>query len=209
MTVSFKLNNLDFPPLPFSIVSKPVSSVPASLSFATACSSFSYVSALSHKSLSDLANVCDGTVCSSNVYPSKPIGPSKPVCFNSFRPSKPIISKNFYLGKLVCPRNISSSRSIRLSNASPSKPVHEPICKPVFPTDVIPSQPFCPSNASLSKITHPSNVYFSKPVCPSNDCQSKPVSLKNVCPQNPRFVIKTLTFNLFLVLLFQIILSLA
>ena len=215
MAVSFKLNNFDFPSLPFSIVSKPVSSVPASLLFATACSSFSYVSALSHKSLSDLANVCDGIVCSSNVYSSKPIGPSKPVCFNSFRPSKPIISKNFYLGKLVCPRNISSSRSFRLSNVGPSKPVRpskpvpEPICKPVFPTDVIPSQLFCPSNASLSKITHPSNVYSSKPVCPSNDCQSKPVSVKNVCPQNPRFVIKTLTFNLFLVLLFQSILSLA
>ena len=37
MAVSFKLNNSDFPPLS-STVSKPVSSVPASLSFATACS---------------------------------------------------------------------------------------------------------------------------------------------------------------------------
>ena len=35
MAVSFKLNNFDFPPLSFSTVSKPVSSVPASLSFAT------------------------------------------------------------------------------------------------------------------------------------------------------------------------------
>ena len=43
---------------------------------------------------------------------------------------------------------------------------------------------------------------YSKPVCPSNDCQSKPVGLIKVCLQNPRFVIKTLIFNLFLVLLF-------
>ena len=82
MAVSFKLNNFDFLPLSFSTVSNPVSSVPASLSFATACSSFSNVSALSHKSLSDPANDCDGIVCSSNVYPSKPIRPSKSLVFN-------------------------------------------------------------------------------------------------------------------------------
>ena len=63
MAASFKLNNFDFPPLSFSTTSKPVSPVPASLSFATACSFSSDVSALSHKSLSDPANVCDGTVC--------------------------------------------------------------------------------------------------------------------------------------------------
>ena len=107
MAVSFKLNNFDFPPLFFFTVSKPVSSVPASL-FATACSSSSDVSTLSHKSLFDPANVCDGSVCSSNVYPSKPICPSKP--------NKPIISKNFYLSKPVCQRNINSSRSIRSSH---------------------------------------------------------------------------------------------
>ena len=67
MAVSFELNNFDFPPLSFSPVSKPVPSVPASLSFATACRSSSCVSAFSHKSLSDPTNVCDGTVCSSNV----------------------------------------------------------------------------------------------------------------------------------------------
>ena len=63
MAVSFKLNYFDFPRLRSSTVFKPVSSVPASLSFATACSFSSDVSALSHKSLSDPANVCDGTVC--------------------------------------------------------------------------------------------------------------------------------------------------
>ena len=57
MAVSFKLNNFDFPPLSFSTVSKLVSSVASSLSFATACSFSSDVSALSHKSLSDPANV--------------------------------------------------------------------------------------------------------------------------------------------------------
>ena len=38
-----------------------------------------------------LPNVCDGSFCSSNVYPSKHIRPSKPVRLNSVRPSKPII----------------------------------------------------------------------------------------------------------------------
>ena len=67
MAVSFKLNNSDFPPLSFSTVSKPVSFVPVSLSFATACRSSRCASALSHKSLSDPTNVCDVTI-SSNFY---------------------------------------------------------------------------------------------------------------------------------------------
>ena len=46
MAVSFKLKNFDFLPLPFSTSSKPASSVFVSLSFATACSSSSDVSAL-------------------------------------------------------------------------------------------------------------------------------------------------------------------
>ena len=117
--MSFKLNNFDFPPLSFSTVSKPVSSVPAaSLSFATACSSSSDVSAVSHKSLFDPANVCDGSVCSSNVYPSKPICLSKPVCLNSVCP---IISKNVDLSKPVSPRNINLSRSIHSNNVCQSK----------------------------------------------------------------------------------------
>ena len=95
MAVSFKLNSFDFLQLSFSTVSKPVSSAPAFLSFATAFSAFSYVSGLSHKSLSDPVNICDVTVCSSNINPSKPICPSKPVCLSSVCPSKPIVSKNF------------------------------------------------------------------------------------------------------------------
>ena len=129
MAVSFELNNFDFPPLSFSTVSKHVSSAPASLSFAAACRSFSCVSAIFHKSLSDPTNVCDHAVCSSNVYPSKPICPSKPVCLSNVRPSKLIISSNYYLSKPVCPRNISSSRSIRSSDASQSR------------SNVIPSKP--------------------------------------------------------------------
>ena len=49
MAVSFKLKNFDFPSLSFSTVSKPVSYVPASLSFANSCSFSSDVSALSLK----------------------------------------------------------------------------------------------------------------------------------------------------------------
>ena len=267
MAVSFKLNNSDFPPLSFSAVSKPVSFVPVSLSFATACRSSRYASALSHKSLSDPTNVCDGTVCSNSVYPSKPIRPSKPVCLSNVCSSKPTISSNFYLSKPVCPRNISFSRSIRSSdvcqsqsNVIPSKPVRssdvcpsETVCpsnvcpskpvrvgnaylgktappskfyfsKPLSPSHICPNKPVCLSNICLSKPTRattffpckpvrpinicpsrpvcPGNVYSSKPVCLSNDCQCKPVSPINVCLQNPRFVIKTLIFNLFLVLLF-------
>ena len=175
MAVFFKLNNFDFPPLSSSTVSKPVSSVPALLTFATACSFPSDVTALSYKSPSDPAKVCDDAACSSNAYSSKPIRPSKSVCLNSVRPSKPIISKNFYLSKPVCPRNINSSRCIRScnvcqlrSNVSPSKPVHKPVCKPVFPSNVAPSKPVRPSNTSLSKTVCPSKVYSSKSVCPRN-----------------------------------------
>ena len=249
MDVSFKLNNSDFSPLSFFTVSKPVSFVPVSLSFATACRPSRYASALSHKSLSDPTNVYDGTVCSSNVYPSKPIRPSKPVCLSNARPSKPTISSNFYLSKPVCPKNISFSRSIRSGDVCPSKPVRpSDVCpskpvrpgnaylgktarpstfyfsKPLSPNNICPnkpvsssniclskparatttflSKPVCPINVCPSKPVRPSNVYSSKPVCLSNDCQSKPVSPINVCLQNPRFVIKTLIFNLFLVLLF-------
>ena len=107
MVVSFRLNSFDFPPLSLSTVSKPVSSVPASLSVATACRSSSDISPSSHKSLSDATKVCGGTVCSSNVYSSKPIHPSKPVCLSNTRTSKPISSSNFHLSKRAFPRNIS------------------------------------------------------------------------------------------------------
>ena len=104
--MSFKLNNFDF--YLFSTVCKLVSSFPASLLFATACRSSSYVSALSHKSLSDPTNACDAAVGSSDVYLSKPICPSKPVCLSNVHLSKPIISSNFYLSKPVSPRSIST-----------------------------------------------------------------------------------------------------
>ena len=64
MAVSFKLNNFNFPSLSSSTVSKPVFSVPAASSFTCACRSSSYVSAFSHKSLSDPTNVFDDAVCS-------------------------------------------------------------------------------------------------------------------------------------------------
>ena len=96
--MSFTLNNFDFSPLSFSTVSKSASFVPASLSFPSASSFSSDVNALSHKALSDPAKVCDGSIWSSNIYPSKPICLSKPMCLNSVRPSKPSISKkSFYL----------------------------------------------------------------------------------------------------------------
>ena len=195
MAVSFKLNNFNFPPLSFSTVSKPVSSVPTLLSFAIAYSSSSDISALSHKSLSDPDQCLWGYCLFKYVYPSKSILPSKPVCLKSVRPSKPIISKNFYLSKPVCPRNINSSRSIcsrnvcqSRSNVGPSKPVrpsksvYKLACKPVCPSNVTPIKPVRPSNASLSKTACPGKVYSSKFACPSNICPSKPVCPINVCP---------------------------
>ena len=173
MVVSFRLNSCDFPPLSLSTVSKPVSSVPASLSVATACRSSSDISPSSHKSLSDATKVCHGTVCSSNVYSSKPIHPSKPVCLSNTRTSKPISSSNFHLSKRACPRNISFSRSIRSSdvcqnqnNDNPSKPVcPSDVCtrKLVHPSNDIPSKPVRPNNAFLRKTAHPSKFYSNKP----------------------------------------------
>ena len=119
VTVSFKLNNFDFP-LYLFLLCLNLFPLPISLSIATACRSSSYVSTLSHKSLFDPTNVCDGAVCSSNVYPCKPVHPSKPVCLSNVRPGKPIISSNFYVSKPVCPRNICSGRSARSSDAGQS-----------------------------------------------------------------------------------------
>ena len=137
MAVSFKLNNFDFPIYLFYCIY--TCSVPTSLSFAIACRSCSYVSVLSHKSLSDPTNFCDGTVCSSNVYRSKPIRPSKPVCLSNVRPCKPGISSNFCLSKPVYSRNISSSRSIPSSDVCQSR-INVIPSKPVRPTDVYPSK---------------------------------------------------------------------
>ena len=86
--------------------------------------------------------------------------------------------------------------------------MNKPVClsniclsKPALATAFFSSKLVPPINLYLSKPVRPSNVYRNKPACPSNDCQSKPVS-SIVCLQNPRFVIKTLIFTLFLFLLF-------
>ena len=173
-----------FPPLSFCTVCKPVSFVPVSLSFATACRSSRYASALSRKSLSDPTNVCDGTVCSSSVYPSKPIRPSKAVCLSNVRPSKPTISSNFYLSKPVFPRNISFSRSIRSIDVCQSRS-NVILSKPVRSSDVCPSKPVRPGNAYLGKTAPLSKFYFSKPLSPSNICPNKPVCLSNICLSKP------------------------
>ena len=202
MAVSFKLNNPNFPPLTFSSVSKPVSFVPLLLSFATACGSSIYASALSHKSLSDPTNVCDGTVCSSSVYSSKPIRPSKPVCLSNVRSSKLTISSNFYLSKPVCPRNITSfSRSSRSSDVCqgrskviPSKPVRSSDIYPSKPVHIWPSKP-----AGLS------NICLSKPVCPVYVCPSKPVQPSNVYSSKP-VCLSIVTSNIFInLILFKVI----
>ena len=195
MTVSFKLNNSDFHPLSFSTVSKPFFFVPVLLSFATPCRSSRYASALSHKSLSDATNVCDGIVYSSSIYPSKPIRPSKPLYLSNVHPSKPTISSNFYLSKLVCPRNISFSRSIRSSdvcqsrsNVIPSKLVRSSnVCpsKPVRPGDVCPIKPVCPGNTYLGKTACPSKFYFSNSLSLINICPNKAVCLSNICLSKP------------------------
>ena len=64
------------------------------------------------------------------------------------------------------------------------------------------SKPVCPINICPSKSACPGNVSSSNHVFPSNGCQSKPISPIDACLHNPRIVMKTLTFNLLLVLLF-------
>ena len=102
---------------------------------------------------------------------------------------------------MYCPH----CRPLSPSNICPNKPVClSNIClsESARAITIVPRKPVCPINVCPSKLVRPSNVYSSKPVCLSNNCQGKPVSPINVCLQNPRFVIKTLIFNLFLVLLF-------
>ena len=163
-----------------------------------------------------------------NVSPSKPIISSnfylsKPVCprnINSSRyirssdacqsqsnviPSKPVRSSKACLSKTVRPRKFYSSKPLSPSDICPDKLVClSSICssKPALAITVFPSKPVRPINVCPSKPVRAINVYSSKLVYPSNDCQRKPVNPINVCLQNPRFVIKTLIFNLFLVLLF-------
>ena len=127
MAVPFKLNNTDFLSLSFSTVSKSIAFVFATLSFAAACKSSSYVCAFSLKSLSEPTNVYDETDWSSIVYLNKLVRLSKPVCLSNVHSSKPNISSKFYPSKPDCPRNITSSRSICSSdvfqsNNCPIKP---------------------------------------------------------------------------------------
>ena len=56
MTASFKLNNADFPPLPFPTFSVSRSSISESLPFATACNSLSDNFSLSSNHLSNSTN---------------------------------------------------------------------------------------------------------------------------------------------------------
>ena len=71
MEASFKLNHADFPSLPTSTVSKPVSYFSSSLSFTTASNSFSNkVRAISIKSLTKSSN--------------KPFPRATPICLGNF-----------------------------------------------------------------------------------------------------------------------------
>ena len=165
---------------------------------------------------------------SSNFYLSKPVCPrnirfsrfirsndvcqsrsnvilSKPVRSSDVCPSKPVHPGNVFLGKIARPSKFYFSKPLSPSNICPSKPVYlSNIClsKPARATTIFPSKSVHPINVCPSKPVRPSNVYSSKPVCLSNDCQSKLVIPINVCLQNPQFVIRTLIFSLFLVLLF-------
>ena len=98
------------------------------------------------------------------------------------------------LQKTCLSSNICSNKPVCLNNIC--------ISKPTLTITVSPSKPACPIIVCPSKPIHPSYVYSKKPVCPSNVCQSKLISPTDVCLQNPWFLIKTLIFNLFLVIQF-------
>ena len=126
------------------------------------------------------------------VYPSN-VTPSKPVSSSNASVSKTARSSKVYSSKPVCSSNICLSKTVSLSNICLSKPASATI---VFSSKHVGLMNVCPSKPVRS-----SNVCPRKPVSPINDCQSKPVSPVNVYLQNPSFVIKTLLFKLFLVLL--------
>ena len=161
MAVFFRLDNFDFSPLCFSTVFKSVFSVSASLSFATARRSSSYVSTLSLNSRSDPQQHYDATVFSSNFYPRKPNRFSRPVYLGNIRPGKLIILNNFYPSKGIFPRNNRSSKSVCSSDVCQSR------------SDVSPSKLICLSGVCPGKPTCTSNVIPIKLVGPSNPCLSK------------------------------------
>ena len=78
MAVSFKLNNANFPPLPFPSASKPVSSISASLPFITACKLFPHN--INTRSFAIATNTRTSSVpCTlqDNFFPKIIINPSK------------------------------------------------------------------------------------------------------------------------------------
>ena len=78
MAVSFKLNNAEFPPLPFPSTSKPVSSISASLPFITACKPFPHN--IINRSFVIATNTCISSVpCFSqdNFFPKLILNPSQ------------------------------------------------------------------------------------------------------------------------------------
>ena len=136
----------------------------------------------------------------SNATPGKPIHP------RDFCPSKPIRPSNVITSKLVCPSNaclIKTSRPSKVYSSKPACPSN--ICSNLlvqllfFQVNRSAQLTFAQVNPSVQVLCIPVNSFF---VFLSDDGQSKPVSPINVCQQNLRFVIKTLIFDLFLVLLF-------
>ena len=164
------------------------------------------------RNISFSRSIRSNDVCQSrsNVIPSKPVRssdvcPSETVHPSNVCPSKPVRVSNAHLGNTATPSKFYFSKPLSPSNICPNKPVClSNIClsKPARATTIFPRKPVRQIKVFPSKLVRPGNVYSSKSVCLSNDCQSKPVSPINVCLQCPRFVIKTLIFNLFLVLLF-------
>ena len=131
------------------------------------------------------SNVCQSR---SNISPSKPVHPSKPVrrpvckpvCPSNVTPSKSVRPNNASLSKTACPSKVYSSKPVCPSNICPSKPVclsNISLSKPACATSVFPSKLVHSINVCPSKPVCASNVYSSKPVSPSNDYQSKPVVL--------------------------------
>ena len=78
MAVSFKLNNIDFPPLPFPSASNPVSSISASLPFITACKSFPRnINTRSFAVATNTPITSVPRILQDNIFPKIIINPSK------------------------------------------------------------------------------------------------------------------------------------
>ena len=101
MAVSFKLNNADFPPLPFPSASKPVSYISASLPFITACKPFPHN-----------INTRSFAIATNTPISSVPC----------------ILKDNFFLIIIINP---SKSPTSNLACNIPIKQIHRSICKSV------------------------------------------------------------------------------